>query len=46
MTGWPDDEGLAEEMSVVAVAAGPVVDPLTVWVNVADVLAAKLVSPV
>jgi hypothetical protein len=40
VTGWPVDDGLADEVMVVVVAA-----LLTVWVNAALVLPVKLASP-
>jgi len=40
VTGWPKTEGLAEELTVVVVAA-----MLTVCVTPAEVLVLKLVSP-
>jgi hypothetical protein len=40
VTDWPDDDGLAEEVTVMLVLAWP-----TVRLNAAELLAAKLLSP-
>ena len=40
VTGWPETEGLEEELTVVVLLSW-----LTTWVNVEDVLVVKSVSP-